>query len=66
MWHSSCKELGMKKWIGYAVIILPIIAVGIKWRVWDSDFGGWVLAMVAVLNCTLWRNYYEQRQKKKN
>lgn len=50
----------MKKWIGYAVIILPILYVAYKWHVWDGGIGGLILAEIAVLNCTIWTN-----QKKK-
>lgn len=57
----------MKKWIGYAVILLPIIAVAFKWQVWDGGIGAWVLAFIALFNCTVWGDiYHEQSKKKRN
>lgn len=56
----------MWKYIGYAVIILPIIVVAIKWQVSDNLIGGVVLAIAAVFNCTVWNNCYEQAKKKRD
>ena len=55
----------MKKWIGYAVIILPIIGVAVKWQVWNSDLGGLVLALIALFNCTVWGDHCNERKEKK-
>lgn len=54
-----------KKWIGYVVILVPIIIVAIKWRVWNGGIGGLILALIAVFNCVVWTDIYEQRKKKK-
>lgn len=56
----------MWKYVGYAVIILPIIVVAIKWQVLDNNIGGVVLVLVAVFNCTVWNNYYEQAKTKRD
>ena len=55
----------MKKVIVYSIIILPIICVAIKWKVWEGGIGGVVLAAVAMLICTLY-NGYESEKKKSN
>lgn len=55
----------MKKWLGYAVIILPIIVVAYKWQVWDSCVGAMMLALVALFNCLAWSEYCDECKKKK-
>lgn len=53
----------MKKWIGYAVIILPILYVAYKWHVWDGGIGGLILAEIAVLNCTIWTDHCDKPKR---
>lgn len=55
-----------KKWIGYVVILVPIIIVAIKWRVWNGGIGGLILAEIAVLNCTIWTNQKRNSHEQEN
>lgn len=54
----------MKRWIGYAIIILPILYVAYKWHVWDGGTGGLMLALIAVFNCTVWTDHCKKPNKK--
>lgn len=54
----------MKRGIGYAVIILPILYVAYKWHVLDGGIGGLILALVAVFNCTVWTDHCKKPNKK--
>lgn len=51
------------KWIGYVVIIVPILIVAWKWHVWDGGIGGLILAEIAVLNCTIWTDHCDKHKK---
>jgi hypothetical protein len=52
----------MRKFIGYAMIILPVVALAIKWQIWKSNLEAVVLPLIATLACTIYDN--EQREKK--
>jgi len=39
-----------KRILGYAVIILPIVFVALKWR---SDMGYLILSIIGVFNCLI-------------
>ena len=52
----------MKKALIMAMVLLPIIAVAVKWRVWDGGIGGLVLALAAAFNCNM--AYDESRADK--
>lgn len=52
----------MRKFIGYAMIILPVVALAIKWQIWKSNLEAVVLPLIATLACTIYSN--EQREKK--
>ena len=54
----------MKKLIGYAMIILPVVAIAIKWQIWESNLEAVVLPLIATLACTIYNN--EQSEKKSN
>lgn len=54
----------MKKWIGYAVILIPIAVVAFKWEVWKGGIGAVVLVLVAWFLCTVYNDVYEQRKTK--
>jgi len=57
-------NLGMKKIYGYAAIILPVVALAVKWQIWNSNLEAVVLPLVATLVCTVYDN--EQREKKED
>lgn len=52
----------MKKLIGYAMIILPVVAIAIKWQIWESNLEAVVLPLIATLACTIYDN--ERKEKK--
>jgi len=54
----------MKKIYGYAAIILPVVALAVKWQIWNSNLEAVVLPLVATLVCTVYDN--EQREKKED
>jgi len=54
----------MKKIYGYAAIILPVVALAVKWQIWNSNLEAVVLPLVATLACTIYSN--EQSEKKSN
>jgi len=54
----------MKKVIGYAVIILPILVVADKWQVWDGGVGALILSLIALLNCLIWGEHCNECKKK--
>lgn len=54
----------MKKIAVYAAIILPAVVTAIKWKVWDGGLGGLVLALSALLLCTIYSDYESKKEKR--
>lgn len=54
----------MKKAIGYIVILVPIVLVGIRWRAWEG-LGFLILSLVAAFLCTAWGDYCFSRENQK-
>lgn len=44
------------------MIILPVVAIAIKWQIWESNLEAVVLPLIATLACTIYDN--ERKEKK--
>ena len=51
---SKGKDMNKKKIIGYAIIVLPLISVGLKWQ---SEFGWFILALIGAFNCNVYADH---------
>lgn len=44
------------------MIVLPVVALAIKWQIWKSNLEAVVLPLFAILACTIYDN--ERKEKK--